>query len=115
MGTLSNSYAYLTYNIRADYAVGGIMGWIQGGKLENCYIAGVGGIQYVSGYGGEFIGYTASGSTHVMSGVYNFNLTTGLPTEYSSTIWDMGGAQLPAIPDLVKNRRSAVFYDAIAD
>lgn len=115
MGTLSNSYAYLTYNIRADYAVGGIMGWIQGGKLENCYIAGVGGIQYVSGYGGEFIGYTASGSTHVMSGVYNFNLTTGLPAEYSSTIWDMGGAQLPAIPDLVKNRRSAVFYDAIAD
>lgn len=115
MATLSNSYAYLTYNIRADYAVGGIMGWIQGGKLENCYIAGVGGIQYVSGYGGEFIGYTASGSTHVMSGVYNFNLTTGLPAEYSSTIWDMGGAQLPAIPDLVKNRRSAVFYDAIAD
>ena len=50
-----------------------------------------------------------------MSGVYNFNLTTGLPAEYSSTIWDMGGAQLPAIPDLVKNRRSAVFYDAIAD
>ncbi len=113
--TLSNSYAYLSYDLRADYAVAGIMGWIQGGVVENCFIAGPGNVQYVSGYGGAFIGYTGSGSTHVMSGVYDFKQTTGLPAEYSPTIWDMGGAQLPAIPDLIENRRSAVFFDAIAD
>lgn len=111
--TIKNSYAVLTYNVRGEAGIGGLVGWIKGGTLQNCYVYGAENILFITdNTGGVFIGYTVEVPTSF--GVYNFAEQSGLPAEYSASIWDMSGQSYSNLPDLINNRRNGTFYDAIA-
>ena len=111
---IRNCYCILTYNVSGNQGIGGIVGWINGGSIENSYVMGAEHILFIQdGTGGAFVGYTVT--EPATSGLYIYNEYAGMPPEYDTNIWDLNGESYATMPDLMKNRRPAVLFDAIAD
>lgn len=112
--TIKDSYTFITNDILAYNAVGGIVGWLKGGNLSELYVYSVGsaGIGYVSGYAGEIAGYIVAEPTY--ANLYTIeDENTELPAGFSTEKWDMNGACYANCPDLTKNRRGEILYSEV--
>lgn len=104
-GTIKDSYAILTGEVKGYAGVGGIAGWYNNATIINVYCAGRENV-----YGAEYtkfdLGYTPGGTSSI-AGIYTFETTTtgltSIPNQFDSNIWDMNGTY-ESCPNLINNK-----------
>ena len=102
-GTIQDSYVILDDYLKGYAAVGGMVGWVNGGTLNNIYVANS---TYVYGnqHTGTDVGYIITTPAH--ANLYpSISASSSLPSGFSSSIWNMSGTSYSRYPNLVNNAR----------
>lgn len=103
-GTIQDSYVILNNYIKGYKGVGGMVGWIKGGNLQNVFAAGT---KYVYGsyYANKDIGYAVELPTYANLYTPNDAGWSSLPQGFSDTVWNMEASTDRQYPNLINNGR----------